>query len=163
MAARYYVTPLEERAVVGWDPALDAYFNIVGATPNLRDILWKVLSLPSVWSFIKNHGVNVEFGFDNDSVSQFAAVPWALPATSPVYSLPSLLTINKHRALAVTLFVAAPQSPLLVCGGVVGFLAENPEDDDNYLTLRLLSAHRHAPSPSPAPAVPPEVHPGVMR
>jgi hypothetical protein len=50
--------------------------------------------------------------------------------------------LNKQPALHFTLFVTAPQSPLLVCGGVVGLLAEKPGDPASYLTLQVLSARR---------------------
>ena len=141
LAASWHVTPEEERALVCWDPALDAYFSAVGETPNLDHILLKVVSLPSVWSFVKNMGVKVSFGFDNDNIGPLPLANWRVPGDAPVYSLPSLLTINKHPSLAVTFLVTAPQPPLLVCGGVLGFLAENPEVEENYLTLRMISAH----------------------
>ena len=140
LALKWHVTPEEEQAVAGWGPALDAYFNTVGQTPNLKDILWKVLSLPSVWSFIKNAGVKVDFSFDNEAVKPWEPAGWNLPGNGRTFSLPSLLTINKHPALALTLIVTSPTKPLLVCGGVVGFLAENPADEENYLTLRIISA-----------------------
>jgi hypothetical protein len=143
LAVHWHVTPAEERAVVCWDPALDAYFDIVGETPNLDHILLKVVSLPSIWSVFKNVGVKVDFGFDNDYVGPLALTNWGLPGGATVYSLPSLLTINQHHSLAVTMLVTAPHPPLLVCGGVLGFLAENPEVEENYLTLRMIGAHGH--------------------
>ena len=63
--------------------------------------------------------------------------------------MPTLLTINKHATLATTMLVTAPRSPLLVCGGVLGFVAENPEVAENYLTLRIIGAHCHASKNAP--------------
>jgi hypothetical protein len=33
---------------------------------------------------------------------------------------------------------------MLACGGIVGLLAENPADKENYLTLRVVSARHSA-------------------
>jgi hypothetical protein len=43
--------------------------------------------------------------------------------------------------------VTSPHPPLQVCGGVLGFLAENPSDPENYLTLRLISAQAKSAAP----------------
>ncbi len=145
LARQWQVTPAEERAVTGWDPAMDAYFTTVGKTPHLQDMLLKVISLPSAWSVVKNLGVKVEFNFAEEAVQQLTNLDWSLPTNAPTFSLPSHLVINKHPTLDVTLLVTAPRPPLLVCGGVVGFLAENPADEANYLTLRMLSAQRPGP------------------
>lgn len=140
-AAQWQITSEEERAVAGWGPALGAYFDSVQETPDLADMMWKVVDLPSLWSIVKNRGFKVNFGFDHARVAAFSPAGWGLPSAAPVYSLPAELTINQHPALALTFLVTAPRPPLLVCGGIIGFLAENPADEQNYLTLRLISAH----------------------
>jgi hypothetical protein len=141
LAAQWRVTPGEERSVAGWMPALTSYFGTVQQTPNLQGIMLKVLDLPSLWSIVRNRGLKVYFRIDHDQADRFSPANWGLPSDSPVYSLPTVLTINNHRALTVTLIVTAPRPPLLACGGIIGLLAENPADKENYLTLRLISAH----------------------
>jgi hypothetical protein len=141
LADQLQVTPEEERSVVGWIPALGCYFSTAGQTPNLKNIMLKVLNMPSLWSFVRNRGVKVLIAIAHDDVSQFSPAGWGLPSHAPVYALPAMLTINGHHALAMTLIVTAPRPPLLACGGIVGLLAEDPEDAENYLTLRVISAH----------------------
>lgn len=151
LAARLQVTPDEERSVVGWIPALMCYFSTVEQTPNLKTILLKVLNMPSLWSFIRNRGMNVFMGIDHDDVSPFSPVGWGLPSSSPVYALPTTLSINDHEALALTMIVAPPRPPLLACGGIIGLLAENPEDAENYMTIRIISAHGGSGPATPQP------------
>ena len=50
------------------------------------------------------------------------------------------LRLNQRRSLELTLVVTAPAPPLLSCGGVLGLLAENPDDKQVYLSLRIVSA-----------------------
>lgn len=140
-AAPLRVTPAEARALAGFEGAMTSYFTAVGETPNLETMLWKVVSLPSIWSMVKHAGVTAWVGFDVDDVGPLSLPSgWDLPTRSPVYTLPLLVTLNQHDALNVTFFVTEPRPPLLACGGIVGFLAQNPDDNENYLTFRVISA-----------------------
>ena len=141
VAAHWQVTPEEERAVIGWAPALNSYFDTVQETPDLQGILWKVVDLPSLWSFIRNRGVKVNLWLWHEDVGRYSPADWGLPSPAPAYSLPLTLLINQHKTLVLTMIVTAPRPPLLTCGGIIGFLAENPADNENYLTLRIISAH----------------------
>jgi len=58
------------------------------------------------------------------------------------------LELNNDDAFNITLVVTAPRSPLLVCGGVVGLLAEKAGDKDTYLTLRIVSARSSRVKPA---------------
>lgn len=147
IAAQLGVTTEEERSVVGWIPALSSYFSTVAQTPNLKGIMLKVLNLPSIWSFVRRRGVTAFIGISHDDVKTFSAAGWGLPSDSAVYALPGILSLNDHEALALTLIVTAPRPPLLVCGGIVGLLAENPDDAENYLTMRIISARGNSAAP----------------
>ena len=142
-AALLHITPQERRALAVGEPALMSYFQSIGETPNLENILWRVISLPSFWSIVKHRGVTVSLDFD---VQHIRPVPlpagWDLPGQSPVYSLPLSLTLNEKPALYVTLIITSPSPSLVACGGIVGFLAQNPSDNENYLTFRIISAQR---------------------
>jgi hypothetical protein len=142
-AALMHMTPAEERALAGGIPALYFYFNSVQDTPELDTILFKVLSLPSVWSLVKNVGLSpgITIGSPHERILPLALPGWNLPSPSLLYALSVEVTINKHPALALTMIVTDPHPPFLVCGGIVGFLAENPDDPENYLTLRVINAH----------------------
>jgi len=54
--------------------------------------------------------------------------------------LPMRVTLNQRPALYATLLVTDPHPPLLACSGIVGFVAQNPNDAENYMTFRVISA-----------------------
>lgn len=141
-AALLGVTPQEEYALAIAGPTLNSYFGAVGQTPDLEGIMWKVISLPSVWSIVKHRGVSASLDFDMHNIH-----PLALPAgwkfsSRSAYTLPISITINDKPALYVTFIITSPTPSLVACGGIVGFVAQNPDDDENYLSLRVISARR---------------------
>ena len=103
----------------------------------------KLVKLPSLWSIVRHRGVNVALHFGKEAYPANPA-DWHLPASAPVYYLPANLLINGQVALKVTLVVTAPHPPLLICGGVIGLLAEKPGDSNTYMTLRVISARSGA-------------------
>ena len=138
---QFQITTNEERALAGWYPAMYSYFNSVGQTPNLDTILLKVIHLPSLWSIVKHTGIQADFQIGVDDIAPISLpAGWDLPGHAPVYELPLYLTLNGEPAINATLFVTDPHPPLLTCGGIIGFLAENPLDKENYMTLRIISA-----------------------
>ncbi|HUE36014.1 MAG TPA: hypothetical protein VMO20_01385 [Candidatus Acidoferrum sp.] len=140
LGAQLQVTPDEERAMAGWYPAMYSYFDSVGQTPNLDTIMLKVIRLPSLWSIVKHAGIDANFEIGLDDIAPFAMpAGWDLPS-APVYKLPLSLTLNGEPAINAMLFVTDPHPPLLTCGGIIGFLAEDPVDKENYMTLRIISA-----------------------
>lgn len=140
-ATTAHFTAEEERACAGAGPALSTYFRTISQTPGLNEILFKTLDLPSVWSWLRKGGLQVGIDLEPD-VKALDGAAWGLAAGSPVYSLPMSVTINSHHALDVTLIVTAPRAPLLACGGIIGFLAENPAHKDNYVTVRVVDARQ---------------------
>ena len=134
-------TPAEQRAVSGAFPALISYFEIVKHTEGLKDLLFKLVELPSVWSMIKHRGVHVDLSFGNGlAPSPAASQDWDLPATMVTFHFPWMVRLNGEPALKMTLVTTRPHPPLLICGGVVGVLLQKIDDDETYLTMRLLSA-----------------------
>ncbi len=138
------LTAEEERAIAGSNPALMSYFELVMQTPGLDDLLYKVVSLPSGWSLLRHAGiksVGLKFGHPHPLDSQ--------PATShgPVYALPMDVSMNDHHALHIQLFVTDPSPPLLLCGGIIGLRAENPDDKDTWLAFQIVTAHFRAARP----------------
>jgi hypothetical protein len=133
------LTPAEQRALSGAVPTLTSYFEIVHHTEGLKELLFKVVKLPSLWSVIKHRGVSMGLFFGKDA---FPANPadWGLSASTPVYYLPCDVRLNGQLAIKITLVVTTPQPPLLICGGVIALLAEKPGDDKTYLTMRVISA-----------------------
>ncbi|MCI0747851.1 MAG: hypothetical protein L0Y58_20785 [Verrucomicrobia subdivision 3 bacterium] len=132
----------EERALAAAGPALMSYFSVVQQTEGLKDILMEIVDLPSVWSMLRNGGVEANISIQQERLAMGAADAWALREGQTVYHLPILLELNKQPALKITLAVTSPNPPLLACGGVVGLLAERPGDAQTYLSLRIISARR---------------------
>jgi hypothetical protein len=140
MAAALKVTPEEKRALAVWFPALMGYFQAVGETPDLDTIMWKVVSLPSMWSVVRHAGVTAWMGMDFDNVCPLTLPPkWGVPGGSNIFTLPIVVELNQQPALNATLLVTDPRPSLLACAGIVGFVAQNPNDDQNFVTLRVLS------------------------
>jgi hypothetical protein len=128
-------------------PALLSYFDIVQKTEGLNDAFFKIGKIPSVWSVVWNVGVQASMEVQSDRVAPADDAAWGLPPGTPVYYFPMLIGLNNNEAFNVTLVVTAPRSPLLLCGGVIGLLAEKAGDKDTYLTLRIVSAHTSAVNP----------------
>jgi hypothetical protein len=141
VATELQIAPAEEQALAAWYPAMMAYFNAVGETPNLDSILLKVLNFPSLWSIVKHGGITAGLWFHLDDIRPVALpARWNLPGDAPVYTLPMSIELNDRPAINATLLVTDPRPPLLACGGIVGFIAENPVDSQNYMTLQVISA-----------------------
>ena len=141
LAAMLHVTGEEERAVAAWYPALSSYFDSVGQTPSLESIMLKVVHLPSLWSIVKHASITAYIGINPNGIHPLALpAQWNLPGHAPVYTLPMFIRLNNQPALNATLLVTDPRAPLLACGGIVGFVAENPVDSENYMILRVISA-----------------------
>jgi hypothetical protein len=139
LAALCHVTPEEKRALASWFPTLMCYFQAVGETPDLETIMWKVVNLPSIWSVVQHVGVTAWLSMDFDHVSPLTLpANWGVPGGSPVFTLPIKVELNGQPALNATLLVTDPRPSLLACGGIVGFVARNPNDDQNYATLRVI-------------------------
>ncbi len=136
------ITPDDERALAGSIPALTSYFSVVQETKGLEGIMLKVVETPSLWSIIKTRGVRAGMGFDNKRFASIDPEPWGIPTRPPVYDFAIKLSLNDYLAANVTFVVTTPRPPLLACGGIIGFLVENPIDPGNFLTLRIVSARK---------------------
>jgi len=144
LAEAMHISADEERALAGTAPALISYFGIVQRTSGLEDILFKILDMPSLWSIMRRGGISTFFQMRSEHIAPANASAWGLPPAQPVYYVPMVLELNNQPSLNITLVVTAPEPPLLTCGGIVGMLAERPGDQENYLTLRIISARRSA-------------------
>ena len=151
MAEIVRLTPEEERSLGGIFPALTSYFDIVEQTPGLEEIVMRIMDWPSIWSILRHGGVRASFNLVPDQVAHAGEAICDLPGHPPAYLFPIAFKLNEHRALDITLIVTSPRRPLLACGGVIGLLAENPIDSNEYLTLRVLSARHGTHRPASRP------------
>ena len=146
------VSAEEERALAGSFPALLSYFKTVQENRELVQILKQTLARPSLWSLLLHGGISsTEFRWDAKHLIPADPAAWGVPGQPPAYYCPMTLMLNQHRSLELTLVVSAPDPPLLACGGVLGLLAENPEDKQVYMSLRIVSASRCEPADRPNP------------
>jgi hypothetical protein len=138
------LTADEERSLCGAVPALFTYFGIVQQTQGLNDILLKLVEMPSVWSIMRHGGVgDVSLRFERAKIVKADLAQWGMSSNTVGYHFPMVMSLDGHPALELTFAVAPPRPPLLTCAGIVGLLAERPNDKDTYLTLRVISARRH--------------------
>jgi hypothetical protein len=131
--------PADERAFAAGVPALISYLGIVQNTQGLNDILLKLVDMPSLWSILRHRGVGADINFGTGATPA-NPTDWDLPASAPVYYFPCMLKLNDEPAMKITFVVTTPHPPLLICGGVVGLLAEKVGDDETYMILRVISA-----------------------
>jgi hypothetical protein len=142
LAEMTHITSDDERALCGSCPALLSYFDLVQHTPGLQDICVKVVDMPSVWSMIRHVGVTANLTFQTEQFRAADSFAWEPAGNAPAYYFPMMLELNKQPALKVTFVVTSAKPPLLGCGGIVGMLAEKPDEKETYLTLRVISARR---------------------
>jgi len=134
-------TPEEQRAICGIFPALLSYIDIVQNTKGLEELMYKVVTLPSIKSMILHRGVDADVTFGNGKLpASVKAEDWGLPSSAQAYTFPWLAKLNGEEAMTITLVVTQPRVPLMICGGVVGLLAEKAGDDETYMLMRLVSA-----------------------
>jgi hypothetical protein len=69
IAAVFHVSPEEKRALASWLPTLMCYLQAVCETPDLDTIMWKVVSLPSMWSVLRHVGVTTWVSIDFDNIN----------------------------------------------------------------------------------------------
>ncbi|MCB9876746.1 MAG: hypothetical protein H6835_04000 [Planctomycetes bacterium] len=153
------VTLYEEALRAGWwpdtDPAADetaramasmitfSMQRLANDERSLRDALFLAVDPPSLWSLATNLGVLV-------NVRTAVAPPVTFPARLPgsdgaevrVYRLD--LDLNGDPALEADLLIVKPRGGTMLCGGLVGVVARNPDDPERGVVARLLATRRGA-------------------
>jgi hypothetical protein len=137
----------DERTLYGMGPAMGSFFSIVEHTSGLEKILFQLVTLPSMWSMVWHVGVQADLQMPAGPIVARNGETWGLHTTNSAYYVPMSLKLNKQPALNVTLVAAPAQPPLLTCAGIVGILCEKPDDKEQYMTLRIISAKRNQPKP----------------
>ena len=56
--------------------------------------------------------------------------------------MPFTLLVNEEPALLCELLVTSPESPITLCGGIVGIHARHPSRPELRLSMALLAARR---------------------
>jgi hypothetical protein len=135
----------DEEVIAEINPALNQFLAIAEHTPGLRELAFKVMDLPSLWSLL----FNSQTGFDLDpkDTTRFDPAGWDLPA-SPAYRYPFAYTLQGTRALEGVFFFASPAPPLQACAGIIGLIARSPKHPEKRLELRVLAARLAAAAPT---------------
>lgn len=133
----------EERAVLGFFPALMTFFQTVEKTPGLRDIMWDLIEKPSVWSFIKRRGFDLGLQLGDNSIAPAALPGWSGPA-QPQYRMSFELKFNGVPSVECSLFVTQPAPPLLTTAGIIGIVAQPPGKPEKQLDIRVVGSRRAA-------------------
>lgn len=139
------VTPAQERALVAASPAISSFFNLAQSTPGLRDIVFKIINLPSAWSLVKSGGkLAPDLNFIGTRVRRMD-VPG--PGNRPRLLFPVSLDLNKQPALNCLLAVTSTEPPLTTVAGILELYAFPPDNDSRFAVIQVLSA-RCAPNSS---------------
>jgi hypothetical protein len=136
------VSVAEQRALIGSELALDSYAHLVMETPGIDALFYKIATLPSAWSVVRHAGINVNLNLSRDRIAPMEPATWNLAPETPCYTYPIGIQINGEPGMMVTLVVVPPHPPLLECAGIIGFLAEKPDDKETYMLLQIIGAHR---------------------
>jgi hypothetical protein len=137
LAEQLGITREDQRLVAGASPALTTFLHIAAKTPGSQEILLQVLEIPSMWSFVRQGGLDIRIKLQGSAMSVLRQNRWNLPM--PVYRLPLTLRINGEDALDCTLAVTEPRPPLLACAGILGVSATSPGKKENRVVIRVVA------------------------
>lgn len=112
--------------------------------PNLKELLFRIVDAPSVWSIVTSFGVALNLAWAIPPGPMRADVPWF---AGEVRRAQMTMRINGTIAAWVDLFVARPDGATRVCGGLVGAIARHPTERGRMAIVRLLATRRGPPPP----------------
>ncbi len=135
------VHPTDEEERIGFDFyfALRSFYDAAMAIDEFKEIVYKVINKPSIWSIITNPGISTNINYYFTDVHPFKAGGFGIEF--PVYEQPLRLFFNGKIALRASIIMTKPRSPLKACAGIVGLYAEHPIDKDKRLLIQLISAN----------------------
>lgn len=129
----------DKKAMAGAYASLFQFFVLAREIPGLKGIMWEVMDLPPLWTFIK--GVSPGFGDGGSSMAELDPAGWSLPAR-PLYRFPFGLKLNGKPSVNSTFFVVASEPPILTTAGIVGFTAHSPSHPEKRVQVQIVSAYR---------------------
>jgi hypothetical protein len=136
-------TAAADRGAAGGELALGEFFALANQTPGLREIAAECVELPSVWSYLNvgKVGWGMPWARQPKVVTRFDAQRWEW-AGGPIYRGAHVLVLNGKVAAQVALFATAPQPPVGMSAGIVGFTVETPKHPDRRVEMRVIGARR---------------------
>ena len=131
-------TEEEERIRFSVTLALNAFLSTAFDIDEFKNIIYKVLDRPSIWSVITQFGVNRGLWYDPQNVHPVDIK--YLGINLPAYEQPLQLDLNGKAALLAKIIMTAAQPPLQNCAGIVEIYAEHPVKHENKLVIQLIAA-----------------------
>jgi hypothetical protein len=119
----------------------DSFFAILRTNPVMKQILYEVIALPSLWSIVTNLGVRAGFGIDFFAATRVAPECTA-NANGLVWSVPMTIDLNDQPALLVRILAAPSDGPAAAAAGVYGLVGRHPTDPGRRVHVQLLSSRR---------------------
>lgn len=119
----------------------DRFFAILRTNPVMKQILYEVIALPSLWSIVTNLGVRAGFGIDFFTATRVAPERTA-NACGPVWSVPMTIDLNDQPALLVRILAAPSHGPAAAAAGVYGLVGQHPRDAGRRVHVQLLASRR---------------------
>lgn len=152
-------TLYEEPLAFGWwpytQPASDAHGEdyafaltmslqeLASRDPVLQDLLFRVVDEPSLWSVAAHLGVQVTLAWEASGRAHDAVPVDGFAGEVRPASLE--LRVNGSTASWVTMLVTKPNGASRACGGLVGAIAQHPNEPGRLAVVRLLATRRGAP------------------
>jgi len=134
------VTVEEETAFAGGAEALNEFTRNAEDIPGIMGIATQGMDWPSVWTMLREMNFNIWSTIDWKGT---APVDQKLIAgADQVYRLPFDLYMFGSHISHGTWFIARPDSPLSVCGGIVGIWLQSVKHPENRMFMRVIAAHR---------------------
>jgi hypothetical protein len=140
IAKANHVTREDELAFAGGAEALNEFTRNASEIPGILGIASQGIDWPSIWTMLREMNFNiwsvidwkgtvlVDQGFNGDSMR--------------VYHLPFDLYMFGSHISRGGWFITTPDSPLTVCGGVVGVWLQSVDHPESRMVMRVIAAHR---------------------
>jgi hypothetical protein len=134
--------PETERAWVGGHVALQAFYDMANAIPEIRDIALIAIQKPSLWKLTKYlAGARFHGGLGGPKTR--AVNPAELGMMSvPLegFAIPYSMRFASDLIVQGELIVVSPVPPLDVTAGVLGLIAQNPKHPEKMVHLIVIGA-----------------------
>lgn len=121
--------------------------DVAGDDAVLRELLFRVVERPSLWSIVTSLGIEV-MPVWMPAADRSATIDVA-PLSAAARPLTLMLLVNGDVVLWVDLLVTKPNGATMACGGIAGAIARHPKDAGRMAVVRLLATRRGPPPVTP--------------
>ena len=130
----------DEAAFAGGAVALNEFTANAEGIPGIMGIATQGMDWPSMWTMLREMNFNIWSTIDwKDETKVDQKVPGG---SVQAYRLPFDLYMFGSHISHGGWFIAKPDSPVSVCGGIVGIWLQSVKHPENRMFMRVISAHR---------------------